>query len=156
MEKSKLVILVIMFTIIMLALFTSKKNPKNLYEVKRKLRLLPFWAKYLGIVISILALIIHLVDKFFVLSSFWQFILTVGLLIIGLSEEKNEDEMIMSLRLNAIFIAFFGGVIVHILYVLLDIFLGGTAAYFSSMYVTNFIIILYLINFYSTKKRINE
>ncbi len=157
MEKPKIITLAIMFVIIMIIILSSKFKSNKQYEITRKIRLFPFWVKYLGIIISILSIIIHwsnLSDEPTVLSSFWQFGFAIGLLIIGLSKEKNEDEMTMSLRLNSVFISFFGGIIGHILFVLLELLFGGNIDSFNSLYLTNFVLILYVLNFYMTKKRV--
>lgn len=156
MDKSKIITLLIMFVIIIIALSTSKFKSNKQYEIKKKIRLFPFWVKYIGIVISIFSVIIHwsnLTDEPTSLSTFWQFGFAIGLIILGLSKEKNEDEMTMSIRLNSVFISFFGGIIAHLFYVLLELLFGGNINSFNSLYATNYILLLYVIIFHLTKKR---
>lgn len=159
MEKSNIITLAIMFVVILIAILISRFKTSKQFEIKRKIRLFPYWVKYLGIVISILSIIIHwsnLAEKSTVLSSFWQFGFAIGLLIIGLSKERNEDEMTMSIRLNSVFISFFTGIIVHIFFVLLELLYGGSVNSFNSLYATNFILFLYVINFHLTKKTMHK
>lgn len=159
MEKSKIFTLTIMLVIFVIALLTSKSKSSKEYEIIRKIRLFPFWIKYLGIVVSILSIIIHwsnLSDEPTVLSSFWQFGFAIGLLIISLSREKIEDEMTMSLRLNSVFISFFAGIITHMFFVLLELLNGGNINSFNSLYATNFILFFYVIKFHLTKKTMHE
>ena len=156
MEKTKIITIAIMLTISLIIFLSSRFKSSKQYEVSKVIRLFPFWIKYLGIVISILSILIHwsnMSEEPTVLSSFWQYGLVVGLIIISLSKERIEDEMTMSIRLNSIFISFFSGILVHIFYVLLAILDGGNANSFSSLYVTNYILFMYVIIFHLTKKR---
>ena len=156
METSKLITVIIIFIITALILLISKFKPSKQHEINRKIKLLPFWMKYLGIVISISSIIIHwnnLTDKSTIINSFWQFGLIIGLLLICLSKEKNEDEMIMSLRLDSVFLSFFGGIIAHILFILIDLLYGGNTNSYSSLYITGYILIVYLANFYHAKRK---
>ncbi len=156
MEKTKIISIAIMFTIALIVVLTSKFKSSKQYEVSKIFRLFPFWIKYIGIVISILSILFHwsnLSDEPSVLGSFWQFGLLVGFLIICLSKERNEDEMTMSIRLNSIFISFFSGIVAHVFIVLLGIIDGGDVNSFNSLYVTNYILLMYVIIFHLTKKR---
>lgn len=159
MEESKIITFIIMLVIIVIALLISRVKSSKQYEIKKKIRLFPFWVKYLGVAISILSIIIHwsnISDERTVISSFWQFGFAIGLLIIGLSKEKHEDEMTMSLRLNSVFISFFAGIMTHIFFVLIDLLYGGNINSFNSLYATNFILFLYVIIFHLTKKTMHE
>lgn len=154
MEKTKVITLAFLIIIVLIIVLLSKSSKH--YEVSKTIRLFPFWIKYLGIVISISSILIHwrnLTDEPTVLDSFWQFGLLFGLLIIGLSKERNEDEMTMSIRLNSIFISFFSGIIVHIFIVLLVILDGGNVNTYNSLYVATYILFMYVIIFHLTKKR---
>lgn len=156
MEKTKIIALAIMFTVALIAVLTSKFKSSKQYEVSKVIRLFPFWVKYLGIVISVLSIVFHmsnLPDEAPVLSPFWQFGLAIGLIIISLSKERNEDEMTMSLRLNSIFISFFTGILVHIFIVLLGILDGESVNSYSSLYVTNYMLFMYVTIFHLTKKK---
>ncbi len=158
MEKSNLISLVIMTVMITLILLTFKFNHEKPYEIKKNTRLLPFWAKYIGIIIFVISLFIHLFSLPNILLSikpFWQITGAIGCIIIGLSREKNEDEMTMSLRLNSIFKAFFGGILFHIFMLTIEILCGGDFNSYNSLYVTNFILIIYVINFHAAKRRMN-
>jgi hypothetical protein len=156
MEKTKIIAIAIMFTIVLIVVLTSRFKMSKQYEASKLFRLFPFWIKYLGIVISVLSIVFHwshLSDEPSVLGSFWQFGLLIGFLIICLSKERNEDEMTMSIRLNSIFISFFSGILAHVLIVLLGILDGGDVNSFNSLYVTNYVLFMYLIVFHLTKNR---
>lgn len=156
MEKTKIIALAIMLTIVLIVVLTSRFRSHKQYEVSKLFRLFPFWIKYIGIVISIISILFHwsnLSDEPSVLASFWQFGLLVGFLIICLSKERNEDEMTMSIRLNSIFIAFFSGIVAHVLIVLIEILDGGDVNSFNSIYVTNYVLFMYLIIFHLSKNR---
>ncbi|MCW3786993.1 hypothetical protein [Plebeiibacterium sediminum] len=156
MEKSNLIALSLMIVIIALVLLTSKFNMEKQYEIKKNTRLLPYWAKYLGFIIFIVSLITHLVsfsNDLQTLKPFWQITSAIGCIIIGLSREKNEDEMTMALRLNSVFKAFFGGIIFHLFMLSLEKLIGGDLNSYNSLYVTNFILVTYVINFHIAKKR---
>lgn len=158
MENSKLIPITLMLAIALIALLTLKFRSVKQYEVRKIVRLLPFWVKYLGIAIAVISTAIHwrnLSDET-VLSSFWQFGLIIGLLIIGLSKERNEDEMMMSLRLNSVFMAFFAGIMAHLLFALLELLQGGSLDSFNSLYATGYILFLYIVGFHFTKMSINK
>lgn len=145
-----------MFTISLIVFLSSRFKSSKQYEVRKVIRLFPFWVKYLGIVISILSILIHwsyMSDELTVLSSFWDFGLVIGLIIISLSKERNEDEMTMSIRLNSIFISFFLGILVYILFQLLARLDGENVSSYNSLYVTTYILLSYVLIFHLTKKR---
>ncbi len=156
MEISKIITLGLMAAVIVLILLTSRFNSGNQYEIKRKLKLLPYWAKYIGLLISVPSIFIHwfkIWDELPGFDSLWGIGLTIGLLIIGLSNERDEDEMTMSIRLNAAFKAFFGGVIIHIIFVLIELLVGGSVESYTSLYATNFILIFYVVEFRRARKK---
>ncbi len=156
MEKSNLIALSLMVIIIALVLLTSKFNLEKQFEIKKNTRLLPYWAKYLGFTIFIASLLTQLIsipNDLQTLKPFWQITYAIGCIIIGLSREKNEDEMTMALRLNSVFKAFFGGIIFHLFMLSLEILCGGDLNSFNSLYVTNFILTIYLANFHVAQKR---
>lgn len=156
MEKTKIITIAIMFTISLIVFLSSRFKSSKQYEVRKVIRLFPFWVKYLGIVISILSILIHwsyMSDELTVLSSFWDFGLVIGLIIISLSKERNEDEMTMSIRLNSIFISFFLGILVYILFQLLARLDGENVSSYNSLYVTTYILLSYVLIFHLTKKR---
>lgn len=156
METTKIIALAIMLTITLIAVLTSRFKTKTQYEVSKIYRLFPFWIKYIGLVISILSILFHwsnLSDEPSVLASFWQFGLLVGFILICLSKERNEDEMTMSIRLNSIFSAFFMGIVAHAILLLLEILDGGDVDSFDSLYVPNFILLIYIVIFHLSKNR---
>ena len=145
-----------MLTISLIVLLSSRFKSSKQYEVSKVIRLFPFWVKYLGIVISILSILIHwsyMSDELTVLSSFWDFGLVIGLIIISLSKERNEDEMTMSIRLNSVFISFFLGILFYILFQLLARLDGENVSSHNSLYVTTYILLSYVLIFHLTKKR---
>ncbi len=155
MEKSNLIALVIIVVTVSLLLIISKQNPNKQYEVSKDIRLLPSWTKYMGFSIIFISLFIHILSfPYFlqVLKPFCQVSGAIGCLIVGLSREKNEDEMIMAIRLNSIFKAFFGGIIMHILWLAAEMLCGGDFNSFNSLYVTNYILGLYIFFFYKSKR----
>ncbi len=156
MEKTKIITIALMFTIVLIVSLTSKFKSSKQYEVSKTMKLLPFWVKYLGVLIIVLSILFHYInlsDQATVLGSLWQFGFGIGLIIIGLSKEKIEDEMTMSIRLNSVFISFFYGVILHIILVLLEILDGGDVNSYSSLYFANNILLMYVFIFHVTKKR---
>lgn len=158
MEKTKIIALAILLVILVIATFTSRFKTGKHYEISKIMRLFPYWMKYLGIAIFVLSTAFHWINEFSeqsVVGSFWQFGLTIGLLIICLSQEKIEDEMTMSIRLNAIFLSFFGGVMAHTIIILIEKLYGSTKSY-NSLYVTNYILIIYLVYFFFRKNSVHE
>ena len=156
MEKTKIITIAIIFTISLIVILGSRSKSSKQYEVRKAIRLFPFWVKYLGIVISILSILIHwsyMSDELTVLSSFWDFGLVIGLIIISLSKERNEDEMTMSIRLNSVFISFFLGILFYILFQLLARLDGENVSSHNSLYVTTYILLSYVLIFHLTKKR---
>lgn len=148
-----------MVVIVVIAVITSKFNSKKQIEIKKKIRLFPFWVKYLGIVISLLSIIIHwrnLSDEPSALSTFWNFGLVIGLLIIGLSKERNEDEMTMSIRLYSAFMAFVSGIMAHMFTVLSGLLFDGEAPVYDTLHSPMLILILYVIVFHFTKTTLAE
>lgn len=157
MEKTRIITLAILFILVLIVLLSSKFKTRKQYEVSKVFRLFPFWIKYLGIVLSISSVLFHWItisDEPTVLNSFWEFGLIIGLILICLSKERNEDEMTMSIRLNAVFTAFFSGILAHLFIVLIEILDGGNVNSFNSLYVTNYMLIMYVIIFHLSKKRL--
>jgi hypothetical protein len=158
MENSKLIPITLLLVVTLIALLTLRFKSVKQYEVRKIVRLFPFWVKYLGIVIAVISTAIHwrnLSDET-VLSSFWQFGLIIGLLLVGLSKERNEDEMMMSLRLNSVFMAFFAGIMAHLVLALMELLQGGSLDSFNSLYATGYILLVYIIGFHITKTGINK
>lgn len=149
--------LVLLLIVLLIAILTSKLKTRKQYEINKVMRLFPHWAKYIGVVISLFSLTINWIysKSPTVISSFWEFGLTIGLLIICLSKEKVEDEMTMSIRLNSVFISFFGGIMAHIIFVLIERLYGNINPY-NSLYVTNYILFLYIFYFHMKRKSIHE
>ena len=157
MEKTKIITIAIMVIIVLIASISMRFKTRKQYEVSKVFRLFPFWIKYLGIVLSIASILFHwktLSDEPTILHSFWEFGLVIGLILICLSNERNEDEMTMSIRLNAIFISFFTGILAHLFIVLIEILDGGNVNSYNSLFVTIYMLIMYVIIFHITKKRL--
>lgn len=157
MERTKIMALALLLIVLLIAILTSKLKTRKQYEINKVMRLFPHWAKYIGVVISLFSLTINWIysKSPTVISSFWEFGLTIGLLIICLSKEKVEDEMTMSIRLNSVFISFFGGIMAHIIFVLIERLYGNINPY-NSLYVTNYILFLYIFYFHMKRKSIHE
>lgn len=157
MEKTKIIALAILLVILVIATLTSKFKTRKQYEINKVIRLLPHWARYIGLTITLFSLIINWIYSKHptAISSFWEFGLTIGLLIICLSKEKIEDEMTMSLRLNSAFSAFIGGIFFHITIVLIEKLYGNENPY-NSIYVTNSILFVYVFYFHVKRKSIHE
>lgn len=159
MEKTTIITISLLLTFILIALLLNKKDFKNSLDFKTKIRLFPFWVKFIGIAIATLSVTIHWINMYsreLSLALFWQFGLVIGLLLISLSKEKTEDEMLIQARLNSVFISFFGGIIAHVIFVLIDLLMGGTIDSFNSLYLTSFILMMYLINFQISKRKLSK
>lgn len=159
MEKTTIITTSLLLTFILIALLLNKKDFKNSLDFKTKIRLFPFWVKFIGIAIATLSITIHWINMYsreLLLAPFWQFGLAIGLLLVSLSKEKTEDEMLIQARLNSVFISFFGGIIAHVIYVLIDLLMGGTIDSFNSLYLTSFILMMYLINFQISKRKLSK
>lgn len=157
MEKTKIIALALLFVILLIATLTSKFKTRKQYEISKIVRMLPHWMKYLGIVISALSLVLNFInlENLSAIKSFWQICLAIGFLIICLSKERQEDEMTMSLRLNSVFISFIAGIMVHIIFVLIERLYGNVNPY-NSLYATNYILFLYIFYFHMKRKSIHE
>ncbi len=152
----KIILFSIMAVIIVIVLLVSNCKSNEPFEVKRYIRLLPFWAKNIGIIILILSILFNwslIFYKQYNLNYVCEFSFAIGLLIIAFSAERHEDEMVMALRLNSAFIAFMGGIIAHLIYVLLNMILGGVDFEFNSLFVTNYILLIYILQFKFTKRK---
>jgi len=159
MEKTTILIAGLLLTFILIAIFIHRKDSILSLDFNSKIRLLPFWVKIAGLAIAIFSLIIHWIDLFgsnMWFGYFWQFGFVFGLLLICLSKEKTEDEMLIQARLNSVFIAFFGGIIAHIILVLLDLLMGASIDSFNSLYLISFILFYYLINFQLSKRKLSK
>ena len=157
MEKTKIITIAIMAIIVLIVLLSNNFKMRKQYEVSKMLRLFPFWIKYLGMVISVTSILFHWItmpEESTVLHSLWEFGLIIGLILIGLSKERNEDEMTMSVRLNSIFISFFIGILAHLFLVLLEILAGGNVDTYNSLFVTTYMLIMYFIIFHVSRKRL--
>ncbi|MCU4176876.1 hypothetical protein [Carboxylicivirga sp. N1Y90] len=157
MEKSTIITLSLLAILTTIILLISTFKSDKRFDIKRKVKLLPYWSKYIGVLLAISSLILRWNDSTTDSSSlgyFWQFGFIIGGLVISLSKEKHEDEMTMSLRLNSVFIAFFAGIIAHIFFVLLNLLSGGNIDENNSLYSTGYILFLYILNFQIAKRRL--
>ncbi|MDX9930236.1 MAG: hypothetical protein RBS37_10335 [Bacteroidales bacterium] len=160
MENTKLISTTLLIVIALIALLTFRFRTGKQYEIRKLVRLFPFWVKYLGFAIAVISIAIHwrnLSDDT-VLSSFWQFGFTIGLLVIGLSKERNEDEMMMSLRLNSVFMAFFAGIMAHLIFSLMELIQEGNLDSLDPLYTntTGYILLVYIIGFHIAKMTVNK
>ena len=145
MMNNTILTLIFLLAFILIALIINKRsNKKNLY-LTLKVRLMPYWIKFFGLLIASLSIILNWLNEFKniqLLEPFWHFGLIIGLLLICLSKEKTEDEMLVQLRLNSVFISFFGGIIAHVIFLLIDLLFGSSVDSFNSLYVISFILML--------------
>ena len=158
MEKTKIITTALILLFILIAILINKKDSNSL-DFKTKIRLLPFWVKIIGVLAATLSLSIHWINDFgnnILFENFWQFGFIIGLLLISLSKEKTEDEMLIQARLNSVFISFFGGIIAHIIFVLIDLLYGSTIDSFNSLYLISYILIMYLIIFQVSKRKLSR
>lgn len=155
-EKVALIILLILFLFI--GIFIHKRNITNKADFNSMIRLFPFWVKFIGIAIVIMSIFFHWNDlsEQTVYGKIWQFCLGLGLLLICLTKERNEDELVMQIRLNMFFVAFFLGIIVHISFMIIEKLSSGDMSEFSTLYSTNYILIMYIFLFYSLKRKLKE
>lgn len=158
MEKTKIIALALLLVILLIAILTSKFKTRKQYEISKIMRLFPHWMKYIGTAIFVISTVFHWINELreqSAISSFWHFGITIGLLVVCLSKEKIEDEMTMYIRLNAVFLSFFGGIMAHMIIILIEKLYGSTTSY-NSLYVTTYILILYIIYFYFKKNSVHE
>jgi len=156
MEKTKIITSALILLFILIAILIHKKDSNSL-DFKTKIRLFPFWVKFMGIAIVLASIIIRWINDFDIsnmLETHWQFGSITGLLLICLSKDKIEDEMLIQTRLNAVFISFFGGIIAHIIFVLIDLLYGSTIDSFNSLYLITYILLLYIIIFQVSKRKL--
>ncbi len=126
-------------------------------SIRKKPVLLPRKFKMIGVVIillSIVAMVIfkttmpHLLKdgKVFLLNG-----LILGLLIIVLSKDKMEDEMLMAMRQRGMAASFIGGVVLVIISPFIDILLQGPVETMPAQQVIMFMLFTYLASYYYEK-----
>ncbi len=159
MEKTTIITITLLLSFIIIAILINKKGSKTSLDFKSKIRLLPYWVKFLGIAVTLFSLTIRWIEDLgnkIILENFWQFGIAIGLLLICLSKEKTEDEMLIQVRLNSVFISFFSGILAHIIFVLIDLLMGNTIESFTSLYLISFMLIIYLIYFQISKRKLSK
>ncbi len=124
----------------------------------RKIKLLPNYFKKIGFILSIATITIMLIliflktfHKEIILQLFEVFML-ISCLIIALSCEKEEDEMISQLRLKAFFGTFIFGTVYTIVYLLENLFFKIEINH-TSGYILILMFISYFGIFNSMKKK---
>ena len=94
-----------------------KYERKSLEKMKRYQ--LPNWFKKIGIGIILISLVAFFVNKFSIedvdIKLISKYGILVGLLLISISKEKIEDELITSLRMQSYTFSFIAGVIITLL-----------------------------------------
>ncbi len=127
--------------------------------IRKKPVLLPRKFKIVGLVVillSIVAMVIfkttmpHLLKdgKVFLLNG-----LILGLLIIVLSKDKVEDEMLVAMRLRGMAASFIGGVVLVFISPFIDILLQEPVQTMPAQQVVMFMLFTYLISYYLEKIR---
>ena len=160
MEKATLIPFIILIALVLIVSLISKINFSNKLDIKAKIRLLPYWVKFMGIAIATLSVTINWINIYsreLLLAPFWQFGFSIGFLLICLSKEKNEDEMIMQIRLNTAFLSFFGGIILHLIILSINNLMGDEN-YISYAFISfsNVILLTYIFVFYSLKRKLKR
>ncbi|MCZ4694515.1 hypothetical protein DWB61_05625 [Ancylomarina euxinus] len=148
--------LVILFII---AIFIVIKPKKDIREpaVENKIKLLPYWFKYIGMIVAVIGFVLNfVVDINYpnIEREYLIFTMVFGLLIFALSSEKSEDELLKQIRANSIFSAFFIGILIHLILLFLNHWIGGPIKEYSSIYVIGWMLGVYIGTFYSAKKRL--
>ena len=134
------------------------------YKKQRKaLRLLPRYFKTIGLVLIILALVTVIVKvslhvQLLPWQKKWGFILVTDLLILGMfliaiSKDKIEDEMIMSIRLQAMAGSFISGVVTVLVKPFIDLLFKNLMTDYTGQQLVLNMLLFYLIIYYFQKRR---
>lgn len=148
--------LVILFIIALVIVTKPKKDIREL-AVENKIKLLPHWFKFVGMIIASTGFVLNfIVDINYpnIEREYMIFIMVFGLLLYALSSEKSEDELLGQIRSNSIFSAFFMGILIHLFLVFLNHWMGDSIKEYSSIYVIGWMLAVYIGTFYSAKKRL--
>ncbi|MGZ2369370.1 hypothetical protein ACXR6G_06260 [Ancylomarina sp. YFZ004] len=148
--------LVILFIIGIFIVIKPKKDIREL-AVENKIKLLPYWFKFIGIGIAILSQIVNFSIDIWEINierDYTVLVLILGLLLVALSSEKIEDELSRQIRTNSIFYAFFAGILAHFALVFINYWVGGAIKEHSSMHLTLWMLGIYLATFNSSKNRL--
>ncbi len=157
MESNAIISLVAISIIGIIYLATKPKKDIRMFAIEDKIKLLPYWFKFIGVGIAILSQIVNFSMDIWEINierDYTVLALILGLLLIALSSEKIEDEMSRQIRTNSIFYAFFAGILAHFLLVFLNFWVGGSIQEYSSLNMTFWMLGIYIGTFYSSKKRI--
>lgn len=150
----ELIIIITMAIVSVLVLNIFISNKKNMTEVN--IILFPYWMKFLGFGILIICSIapsVYQINENDFLSNLRNFIVIIGLLIIVLSKEKVENEMLNRGRYYSFVISFVAGAIAYQIFALFDL---SEKIQFNSSYFLGYILILYILLFYSFKRKFNR
>jgi hypothetical protein len=138
--------------------FTKKIMKENQY-----LKLLPNFSKKIGIscIVAMVALCIASVifnwfesDKMMILGEVTKVITLLSLLVIILSKDKVEDELVALLRLKALVFAFFSGVLYSITLPISNyLFTGVYTQFIDANTILIFMLIIYFLMFFYLKRK---
>ncbi len=157
METNELISLGAISIIGILFYAIKPKKDIRMLAIEDKIKLLPYWFKFIGIGIAILSQIVNFSIDIWEINferDYTVLALILGLLLVSLSSEKTEDEMSKQIRTNSIFYAFFAGILAHFALVFINYWVGGAIKEHSSMHLTLWMLGIYLGTFHSSKKRL--
>jgi len=156
MELKKILVIVLVVVFFALMMWLMGTKPEK--EVFKKLRLFPYWFKFLGVFIIVPAMILPFVFDFLYNGKNYFGINTanLGLFFICFSRDKIEDEMTNLIRLKS----FYRSVLVGFFYVfvmyLFDVLGGDEGNHVIGSQVVFMILFIYLMNYYTTKSKIRS
>jgi len=163
MELRLIIGLIALTAVILLGLFTRKKEDIRMPIIEDRVKLLPYWFKSIGHVFTIISIISILIKHSFDLDidvNYLVFVLVFSLLIISISAEKEEDEMYKQLRQNAIYYSFFGQAVGLLFFCAISFTSEGNSFFQSDEYpelkIVFIQLIVYLGKYSSLKRRMKQ
>lgn len=156
METTKIISWTTLIVIILIMLAVSNFKAKKGDEPIKSIKLLPHRIKYLGAAVAVLSFIIIQGSDYALfrdIGPFGETFLSIGLLLVVMTRERHEDEMMITLRLNSFFFAVIVGVLSQLLFRTLDIVIAGRQSDFTPYAVINPTLMIYLLYFHLAKKK---
>lgn len=129
---------------------------KSKIKLLKNIIILPYWSKYIGIGILIMCSIapsVYNINEIDFLSNLRDFIVTIGLLSIILSKEKVEHEMLNKVRFYSLMSSFIVGTIVYQISLLFNMSIYKDI---NPSNLSAYILVLYIMFFYSSKRQFNR
>ena len=161
MELRLIIGLIALTAVILLGLFTRKKEDIRMPIIEDRVKLLPYWFKSIGHVFTIISIISIFIKHSFDLDIDVNYLVLVfSLLIISISAEKEEDEMYKQLRQNAIYYSFFGQAVGLLFFCAISFTSEGNSFFQSDEYpelkIVFIQLIVYLGKYSSLKRRMKQ